>query len=202
MLPGNGQMFNRDRLRREVLAFRDKMPRQVLEEKSRQINARLWQIDEFMNCRTVMLYASFRSEVRTAAAIARCLEAGIRVALPLSVPGKRQLLPYLVEDPDRDLRAGYCNIPEPDPARTRLVSPSQIEAVVVPGAVFDLRGGRLGYGGGFYDRFLAMDAPGAWRIGLAFELQVAPGHLPLAPHDQIMHCLVTEDRAIYFDACD
>jgi len=194
-------MVNRERLRRQVLAARDNLPRQDLEEKSREIEDRLRRIDQFTACRTVMFYAGFRSEVRTAAAIARCLAAGVRVALPLSVPGSRELLPYLVEDPERDLRPGYCGIPEPDPARTHRVSPAQIEAVVVPGAVFDLRGGRLGYGGGFYDRFLAFKAPEALRIGLAFEMQLAPGNLPLAPHDQLMHCLVTEEREIFFDPC-
>ena len=203
MLPENEQMVNRDRLRQEVLAARDRLPRQVLLEKSREITAgmtdRLWEIEQFRRCRTVMFYASFRSEVETATAIARCLAAGILVALPLSVPERRQLLPYLVDNPARDLRPGYCGIPEPDPARTRIVRPAQIEAVVVPGSVFDLRGGRLGYGGGYYDRFLAMEAPAALRIGLALELQLTPGNLPLAPHDQFMHYLVTEDRVIPCD---
>jgi len=200
MLPDDGQRVNRERLRREVLAARDNLSRQELEEKSREIKARLWQIEQFATCRTVMFYASFRSEVQTASAIASCLAGGVRVVLPLSVPGSRQLLPYQVEDLDHDLQPGYCGIPEPDPARTRLVSPSQIEAVVVPGAVFDFRGGRLGYGGGYYDRFLALEAPGAMRIGLAFELQLAPANLPLAPHDQFIHCLVTEERTIFFPA--
>jgi len=199
MLSENGRTLDRDRLRRETLAARDKLPGRELEEKSSRINARLRQVARFSSCRTVMFYAGFRSEVRTAEAIADCLAAGIRVALPLSVPVGRELLPYLVEDPKIDLRPGYCGIPEPDPARTRSISPDLIEAVVVPGSVFDLRGGRLGYGGGFYDRFLALHAPRALRVGLAFELQVSSGDLPLAPHDQLIHCLVTEERTVFFN---
>ncbi len=176
MLPDKVQMFNRDRLRREILAIRDSMPRQVLEEKSRQIEARLWQINQFSDCRTVMFYASFRSEVRTAAAIAKCLEAGVRVALPLSIPGSRKLLPYLVEDPGRELRSGYCGIPEPDPARTRSVPPDQIEAVVVPGAVFDLRGGDWDTVAATMTDFWLWKLPGpcgsGWLLSCSWQLEI------------------------------
>jgi 5-formyltetrahydrofolate cyclo-ligase len=196
MLPEQDRIFTQGELRREYLASRNGLSRREQEEKSLKITDRLWRLEEFKAGRTVMFYASFRSEVRTAAAIARALAAGVRVVLPRTEPGSRLLLPYLVEDPALDLRPGYCGIPEPDPIRTRPVSPDSIEAVVVPGSVFDARGGRLGYGGGYYDRFLALKAPQARRIGLAFELQVAPGVLPLTAHDQLLHCLVTEERTI------
>ena len=139
-----------------------------------------------------MFYAHFRSEVQTITAMEKCLASGKRVALPLTVSAENRLYPYLVEDPDRDLKSGYCSIPEPDPAKARLLAPGEIEVVVVPGSVFDASGGRFGYGGGFYDRFLANQAPQAFRIGLAFELQVVAETLPLAPHDQRVDCLVTE----------
>jgi 5-formyltetrahydrofolate cyclo-ligase len=68
----------------------------------------------------------------------------------------------------------------------------------MPGSVFDLRGGRLGYGGGFYDRFLQTAAPQALRIGLAYDLQVVAA-VPLQRHDQQLDYLVTETRTIRVD---
>ncbi len=198
MTPENSTPLSVVDLRRRIIANRDRLSSQMLAEKSRMITARLLRLPEFTAGRAVMLFASFRSEVATGEIITGCLASGIRVALPLSEPASRRLLPYLVKDLSRDLRPGYCSIPEPDPARTQPLAPAELEIVVVPGSVFDLRGGRFGYGGGFYDRFLSREAPQARRIGLAFELQVVSAPLPLAAHDQLLDCLVTEERTLTF----
>jgi len=185
-------------LRRQLLAARDRLSAAEIEEKSAAITGRLFRVEAFLACGAVMFYASFRSEVQTGEAISRCLQRGVRLALPLSLPASRELQPRVVEDPVLDLRSGYCGIAEPDPGRTRVLEPAAIEAVIVPGSVFDSWGGRLGYGGGFYDRFLAREAPQALRIGLAFDLQVVPGELALAEHDQRLDYLVTEERVLAF----
>ena len=122
-----------------------------------------------------------------------------RIALPLTLAKEKMLRPYLIKDPNRDLKPGYCSIPEPDPDSAVLLNPQEIDVVIVPGSVFDHNGGRLGYGGGFYDRFLANQAPAPFRVALAFELQVIDDSLPLASHDQPLDCLVTEKRTFRFD---
>jgi 5-formyltetrahydrofolate cyclo-ligase len=105
------------------------------------------------------------------------------------------MIPLLIKDPEHDLVPGYYNIPEPDPGRCKRVESSEIDAAVIPGSVFDIQGGRLGYGGGYYDRFLVNDAPQAKRIGLAFELQVVD-KVPVEPHDQPLDILITEKRIV------
>ena len=186
-------------IRKAVIRARDGLiVAQLMELSSAAIN-NLELVAEFSACRTVMLYAHFRSEVRTLTLVEKCLVLGKQVALPLTDAAENRLYPYLVEDPSRDLKSGYCTIPEPDPAKARLISPGEIEVVVVPGSVFDVYGGRYGYGGGFYDRFLAKEAPQAFRIGLAFELQVSTEPLQLAAHDQRMDCLVTEKNIVRTD---
>lgn len=191
-------MASQKELRRQILAARDRLSAAEIEEKSAAITERLFQLEVFRDCRAVMFYASFRSEVQTREAMARCLNRGISLVLPLSLPASRELQPRVVNDLALDLRSGYCGIAEPDPDLTRVLAPAAIEAVIVPGSVFDSRGGRLGYGGGFYDRFLAREAPQALRIGLAFALQLVPGELPLAEHDQRLDYLVTEEQALAF----
>jgi len=191
-------MATQKELRQRVLAERDRLTASEIAAKSAAIIERLFLVEPFVRSRTVMFYAGFRSEIRTEAALVRCLECGVRLALPLSLPASRGLQPRLVKDLAHDLRPGYCGIAEPDPERTELLAPGQIETVIVPGSVFDLRGGRLGYGGGFYDRFLAVEAPQALRIGLAFALQVVSDELPLAEHDQRLDYLVTEQESFQF----
>lgn len=178
--------------RRLALAERDHLPAAEVAANSAAITERLFQVGGFRQCRSVMFYASFRSEVRTWEAMARSLELGMRVALPLTLPASRGLQPRLITDPHRQLRPGYCAIPEPDPEQTEIVSPRELEVVIVPGSAFDLQGGRVGYGGGFYDRFLQREAPQALRIGLAFAVQLRSTPLPLADHDQRLDMLVSE----------
>ncbi|MDH5299135.1 MAG: 5-formyltetrahydrofolate cyclo-ligase, partial [Desulfobulbaceae bacterium] len=185
----------RQQLRRTILAARDAMPLADRCLRSTAVADRLWQLFAFANARTPFIYVHFRSEVETLPLIRQCLARGKQVAVPLTLVAEKRLDPYLITDPDRDLRPGYCGIPEPDHGRLKRLAPAVIDVVLLPGSVFDTRGGRLGYGGGYYDRFLATLAPKALRIGIAYELQVVE-RVPLAPHDQRLHYLVTEDRLI------
>ena len=91
---------------------------------------------------------------------------------------------------------GYCTIPEPseEHARGNGLDPDQLDLIILPGSVFDLSGGRFGYGGGFYDRLLAQ-IPDAHRVALAFDLQVVD-ELPLQPHDELLDMIITESRVI------
>ena len=190
--------MERDSLRQKIIAARDRLAVEELARKSEAVIRNLFGLAEMQGTPTVMFYASFRSEVQTMVAIESSLAAGIRVALPLSVPDERLLRPYLINDLAGDLRPGFCSIPEPDPGSAKYLDPGQLGVVVVPGSVFDHAGGRLGYGGGFYDRFLAKQAESAFRVALAFELQVVGERLPLEPHDQRVDCLVTEENIFRF----
>ena len=188
---------DRQELRTAILAARNAMAPTARHAKSLAVAERLWQLDAFRNAHTPFIYVHFRSEVETLALIRQCLARGKEVAVPLTLTEEKRLDPYLLTDPDHDLRPGYCNIPEPDPGRVSPLEPGRIDVVLLPGSVFDLRGGRLGYGGGYYDRFLAQAAPQALRIGIAYELQVV-AKVPLLPHDQRLHYLVTEERLVVF----
>lgn len=156
---------------------------------------KIWNLAAFKKTETLFIYVNFRSEVETYPIINRCLAENISVAVPFTDPHNAKLIPYIISDPATDLKPGYCGIPEPDPAIAKTCDPSQIDTVVLPGSVFDAHGGRLGYGGGFYDRFLEHDAPAAYRIGIAYEMQVVES-VPMLPHDQRVHTLVTEKRTI------
>lgn len=189
----------RNKIRRKIITTRDQLSAHDLAMKSELILENLFQLAEFKAAATVMFYASFKSEVHTMGSLARCIKQGKHILLPLTLAKEKMLRPYLIKDPLHDLKPGYCSIPEPDPALTTQVNPQEIDAIIIPGSVFDQHGGRLGYGGGFYDRFLANQAPAAFRIALAFDLQVTDAPLPLAAHDQQMDCLITEQKIFRFD---
>lgn len=188
---------DRVKIRRQILAARDALSRDEQHSRSRTLAENLWSAGLLRYAKTLFIYVDFRSEVETVPLIRQCLRKGMQVAVPLTLPAESRLVPYLITDPDQDLQPGYCSIPEPDPHRLPAVDPHNIDTVILPGSVFDEKGGRLGYGGGFYDRFLANEAPHAKRIGMAFELQIVPS-LPLLPHDQLLHHLVTEKKVLHF----
>lgn len=188
---------DRTTLRKKTLTARDSLSPGERQQKSLAITERILALPEFVKARSVFAYVSFRSEVETLNLIAHCLAKGMTVSVPLTLPAEHRLLPYAITDPNRDLAPGYCGIPEPLKSLP-LVDPASIEVVITPGSVFDPRGGRLGYGGGFYDRFLQMAAPQALRIGLAYDLQVIEA-VPLENHDQPLDYLITETLTIPLD---
>lgn len=156
---------------------------------SRKIMDRLFSLPEFKAARTVMFFASFRGEVETHDMIRRALAEGKRVILP-KVKGKELAL-FEIRDFDRDTAAGAWEIPEP--VHRTQVKAQDVDFIVVPGAVFDGRGNRLGYGGGFYDRLLASYT--GMTAALAFDFQIVP-QVPVSAHDVPVRKIVTEKRVI------
>jgi 5-formyltetrahydrofolate cyclo-ligase len=136
--------------------------------------------------KAVLLYASFASEVDTRPLLELAWGQDKTVGLP-RMDG-RELAVHMVL-PDTALAANRHGIPEP-PRDAPLLSTGDLGVVLVPGVAFDRRGGRLGYGGGYYDRLLGT-VPHAFRVGVAYEAQVVE-HLPTSLLDVPMDVLVTE----------
>ncbi len=165
--------------------------------KSQKIQSTILFLDAIARATTIFVYINFRSEVHTRHLITELLRLEKRVVVPVTLIREKQLLAVAINDVDQDCVPGFCSILEP---RTELrekqrVAGREIEAILLPGSVFDELGGRLGYGGGYYDRYLAHEAPQARRIGLAFDLQVV-NTLSLQPHDEVLDLIVTEKRIL------
>lgn len=185
---------NPQELRKNSLARRDALNPEELLDASHAICDRVLSLREIQNSATIFVYVSFRSEVATFDLIEKLLDAGKRVTVPITYVKERRLDAIAITDLKADLVPGYCNIPEPTPelCRSAIVSPDAINAILLPGSLFDKRGGRFGYGGGFYDRFVSA-VPEATRIGLAFDLQIAD-EIPVQPHDEFLDYVITESQ--------
>jgi len=136
-----------------------------------------------------MFFVSFGSEIDTVPMIEAALAQGKRVAAPRAHPESRELTPCEIRNIAEDLAPGAHNIREPK-AHCQPVSLDQIDLVIVPAAAWGDDGYRVGYGGGYYDRFLSR-LPRATRVGLGFEMQVVP-RVPREPQDLPVDILVTE----------
>lgn len=176
-------------LRKQVLAARDSLSPEERQKKSRQIGDLLFALAEFKAARTVMFFASFRSEVETGLMIRRALAEGKRVILP-KVKGKSLAL-FEIKDFDKDVSPGAWGIPEPHAATHADLE--DVDLIVVPGAAFDERGNRMGYGAGFYDKLLV--AYSGLSVALAFEDQILL-LVPASVYDIPVKKIVTEKRII------
>ena len=159
-------------LRTEARAFREGLDTSYRTQADTAIAARVAASDAFVEAPLVFAYCSVGSEVDTHALIEGALRQGKTVALPRAVPGTRTMAWHAIGSL-ADTAPGFAGIPEPaDDAATRIdADDADARALaLVPGLIFDLHGFRLGYGGGFYDTFLAT-FPGR-SLGLIRERQL------------------------------
>lgn len=148
---------------------------------------------EYAAARSIFMYHALEDEVDLGRLIDDAIQTGREVLLPVVGEG-REMSVCSVNDPARDLRKGVFGIMEPRGGMP-LVDLSRIGLVLVPGRAFDGSGGRLGRGGGYYDRFLRRLRPrsagGPPKIGVAFACQVVES-VPRTNMDVLMDGLVTE----------
>ena len=185
------------KLRRDILLKRDALSSSVQKKNSLLVTERVKRLAEFQTAETIFIYVDFRSELATGELMKHILESSRTLVVPVTLVQEKDLLAVAITDPDRQLEPGYCAIPEPVPEirTTCTVAPEEIDIIFLPGSVFDERGGRMGYGGGFYDRFVSKRAPQALRVGLAHELQLVK-EAPLQEHDELLDFVITEKRMV------
>ncbi|WP_435922183.1 5-formyltetrahydrofolate cyclo-ligase [Paenibacillus sp. DYY-L-2] len=155
---------------------------------------------------TVFSYLSFRDEPDTGPLLRSCLKHGDRVLVPRVVGSGAMKLHKLSDE--TQLVSGAWGIPEPDEhvPEWPLHRYAEIDLVIVPGLAFDRQGGRIGFGGGYYDRFIAelqhaertgvKDKP-AIRAAIAFQEQIVPEPIPVEEHDFRLDMLFTASGTIY-----
>lgn len=194
--------MEKTRLRKKHLDARDMMSKEEREQKSRQIQEKVLGLPQLREADFILPYMDYRSEVMTTELVNQILMG------KLSGTGAHRVFCPVVEGMDiffyeitslEQLKSGYQDIREPVPAvetmYTDKIVGSGRSVVLAPGAVFDRQGGRIGYGKGFYDRFLAK-FPQMFSIGLAFSSQLTM-EIPMDEMDQRINMIVTEQEIIH-----
>lgn len=174
----------REEIRQRMAAW-DKSARQLASQK---IQEAVLQHPSWAGVRTVALYLSLPDEPETRGILQSALNAGKQVAMP-----KIDLTQGLTW---WRLKGG--NLPptsslwEPTPEKSTRIPVEEIGGFLVPGRAFDSKGGRLGRGGGHYDRALSRRSRHAWVAGLFYAVQELP-EIPIEPHDISLPAVVTEN---------
>jgi 5-formyltetrahydrofolate cyclo-ligase len=177
------------RIRRAVLEQRDALPEDIRTEWGERIAARFLDLPEVGTAEAVMVFSSFGSEVPTGPLVERLRARGIVVALPRIEGADLVAVPFAPGDPVRATTFGVFEPVAPD-----AMDPAALDVVGVPGVAFDLQGRRIGYGGGYYDRFLR--GLHTFSVAVAFGLQVVDRPLPTGNFDLPVQAIVTEQETI------
>ena len=179
-------------IRKQIFAARKTYTDQQIEEMSKKITERLETLPEFQNAQRILAYADYNHEVMTGFIIEAAWKAGKEVAVP-KVVGQDMVF-YKLTDFSQ-LESGYFGIPEPKEDGETVSWEDAM--MVMPGVAFDVNCNRVGYGGGFYDRFLEKH-PKISRVAVGFSFQILP-EVPTEPTDIRPQVIVTEEN-IYRDA--
>jgi 5-formyltetrahydrofolate cyclo-ligase len=178
-------------IRRTVLAARDALGEAERIARSAAIHRRFLALPDVQDAAVVMGFWSFGSEVATPPLLEALHARGVRVCLPRIEEGDLVAVAYEPGDPLRETSFGAR-----EPTAGTILAPEVLDRVVTPGVAFDRVGHRIGYGGGFYDRFLRRTRRGVPRIAIVFDLQVLPQELPVGSFDLGVDMIVTETETI------
>jgi 5-formyltetrahydrofolate cyclo-ligase len=194
--------------RKAALARRDAIPEIDREIYSRMIIDKLLESKELNDADNVLVYCSYLSEVDTHTLIERLLYKGKRVYCPKVTDPKNGIMEFYEVRGMKDLAEGYHGIPEPvttdryvtgeamhdlDSNHTDMLHTDTL--MILPGVAFDRDCNRIGYRGGFYDRYIPR-IPGAYLIALAFEEQISEDIFPMESHDIKPDAIYTQARII------
>ncbi len=186
-------MNDKREIRKRLIGLRNAIPREEIEEKSHAIQQRVMGLEAVRSASTLMVYLSFGSEVDLDGLIRWCWEEGKRIVVPVCRPENRALTACRIDGFD-ELETGHYGIRAPKAGLIRPLPGGEIDVILVPAVAFDRRGYRIGYGGGYYDRFLPQ-APQAAKIGVAFASQVIK-EIPVDGYDLPVDMIVTESEVI------
>lgn len=187
--------MDKKNLRAEILEKRKNISREELEKKSSSIAKSLFSTDYYKRSNYIMAYIDFRNEVKTEEIVKTALKEGKNVVIPISVVENKQLILSQLFNYDKELEASTYGILEPKSEFVREIHPELIDLILVPGVAFDRRGYRIGYGGGYYDRFLSKIHKSVPKVALAFNLQITP-HIKEGKYDIPVDYVITEDEII------
>ncbi len=184
--------MNKKTLRKEMLKKRSALSEEIREENSKTVANNLYDTEYYKNAQTIMAFLSFGSELNTRYLIEDSISKGKIVVIPVMVPETKELKVSRILDYS-ELEIGHYNILTPKEEFLRFLDPSTIDLILVPGLIFAKDGYRVGYGGGYYDRFLAKIDSTIPKIAIGFDMQLV-NKVPTEHFDIPVDFILTEKQ--------
>lgn len=185
--------MNKAKLRKEFLQKRSSLDDFSLKQINNKIFQRFINSKIYKDSNNIMIYISFDTEVNTHIIIDHIISQGKKVIVPITDSENKKLIPSELHSMN-ELELGFYNILTPKKEFIRVFNPDDIDLIVVPGIVFDKKGYRIGYGGGYYDRFLK-NLSSTYKISLCYDFQLIDS-VPNEDYDILIDSILTEKRII------
>lgn len=185
-------MILKNKIRKEIIIIRNNVKNK--KHKNKAILNNFFSIKNINNVDKILAYMSLVEEVNTIPIIQKLLENKKKVAIPKVNTKNKTMSCRYITDINNDVKQGSYNIFEPKEHCVKAKN-SELELVIVPGVVFDIYGNRIGFGAGYYDRFLESEKQ-LFKIGLCFYEQLMDYKLPVEKHDVKMDLIITDNNVI------
>ena len=191
--------MNKKELRKEILAHRDGLSQKERHEKSVQIVTSVLELEELKNANKILLYASMRSEVQTDDICYKAKLLGKEIYYP-RVQGNEMKFYSVDEGEAFEVSTFGVREPKMELAKVFLPKEEDVIFVLMPGVVFDQKGNRIGYGGGYYDKYLhwleqMVESENICKAAVAYECQMVDvGRIDREEHDVRPDYIVTESN--------
>ncbi|CAB1064265.1 5-formyltetrahydrofolate cyclo-ligase (EC [Olavius sp. associated proteobacterium Delta 1] len=183
-------------IREDISQMTSALSENQIAEKTRAIEARLFEFANFLEAKIALLYVNGDYEVQTEKIIKRSYDYNKIVVLPAFDPEKFEMNLMKVDRFAKELVPGPRKVLEPDANRCKTVPMERIDIAIIPGLAFDEKGGRIGSGRGYYDRLIPKLAITTRKVALTFEEQIVP-QIPMESHDKHVDIIITDQRIIY-----
>lgn len=184
------------RIRKEMLSKRNSMAKDEVKEKSKKITDTLKKIPVYKTSKTIMIYLNFGNEIDSSEIIKDCIDSGKTVVLPYCNHTDKSITPTKIKSMDIDLTINKMGYGQPSEDSLDPVDNSEIDLIILPGLAFDRKGFRVGFGAGYYDRFLGKMNYEATTIGLAYDYQIVDSFIKMESYDIPVDYVLTEERII------
>ncbi len=179
--------------------LRDKLLPQLRVKWSEAICVKLASLEQVRQAKTIALFRPIHKEPDIEPLFRLLWTQGKRLVAPKVISASEMKM-FAIQNLKDDFVMGTLGIMEPK-ANCPEIPASELDLVVLPGVAFDTRGNRLGWGKGYYDRYLNCEGCNAYKVGVAYLFQVLD-QLPTEAHDIRLDALVTPDRVLTFDSTD
>ncbi|MFL0252338.1 5-formyltetrahydrofolate cyclo-ligase [Clostridium neuense] len=171
--------MNKSELRKKILEIRNSIDVYEKQVKDSKIFNNIINSYQYKHSNNIFIFVSYSSEVDTHKVIEYSLKNGKRIFVP-KVISKKLGMEVIEIRGFSDLKRSKYGILEP--CENNYIRPEEIDVAFIPGLAFDKKGGRLGYGGGFYDRYLKLLKKSTAKIGLCYSFQVIE-NVPMEEYD-------------------
>lgn len=181
-------------IRNTILKIRNSLTLQEIIEAEKLIVDNLLKLEQFLKSKNVFCYLSYRSEVPTTNIIKYCQQNEKNVYIPICNDDTKEMIISLY-DKDVVLIASSYGVQEASPETIKISDRNILDTALMPGAVFDIKGYRIGYGAGYYDKFYTHTDKQIYKIALAYSFQIVD-EVPKDDFDIPVNCIITDKGII------